>query len=84
MSWQKFSNVKPSLNEDLVIWMRGDPYYGKRFLHNGMDLVAICTAYCSIKSNDPQVLLKNTVPILLSEISRPDEDYQWGYFKKPE
>ena len=84
MSWQKFSNVTPSLMKVFVIFMRETPYYAKRFLHEGKDLVAFNLAYSSIKPDDPELLMRYNTPLPSQELKDNDKDFLWKYFNTPE
>lgn len=84
MTWQKIKNVSPGLNVVFLIWMRGDPFYAKRFLYQGRDLIAFSIAYSSIASNDPEVLMRNNNPASFEDIKHSNNDYLWQLFVPPE
>lgn len=82
MQWQKISNVTPSLKHLFIMIIRGTPYFAKRFLYEGQDLIVFCASYSSIRPDDPVTLMRYNVPRDLAEF-KADDSILWGYFDMP-
>lgn len=84
MTWQRIKNVNPGLNTIFLLWMRGAPYYAKRFVHEGRDLIVFSMAYSSVTSDDPKVLMRNNTPSDFYSIKHSKNNYLWRLFDAPE